>query len=114
LQPHGHPYCLKAAASVIKKVVEGNASYYLATSARVDGKPRIVEQRYPGTADETAQAVDGATRTPSRSRHPAFGDPAAARHVIEKLRAAEAADGVAGPGAATRAPRWAPTQRRPR
>jgi hypothetical protein len=36
--------------SVISKKISGNTYYYLATSARVDGQPRIVEQTYLGTA----------------------------------------------------------------
>jgi len=84
-------------ASVIGKVIKGNTYYYLATSARVEGKPRIVEQTYLGTAAEIAQAMAGATRMPTRSRHLAFGDLAAAWNVIEKLGVVEIVDEVAGP-----------------
>ena len=34
------------------KLISGRAYYYLVESARVDGKPRIVSQRYLGPADE--------------------------------------------------------------
>src|SRR6266568_2464765 len=67
-------------ASVVGKTIKGNTYYYLATSARVEGKPRIAEQTYLGTAAEIAQAMAGATRMPTRSRHLAFGDLAAAWH----------------------------------
>src|SRR6266704_2623995 len=84
-------------ASVVGKTIKGNTYYYLATSARVEGKPRIAEQTYLGTAAEIAQAMAGATRMPTRSRHLAFGDLAAAWHVIEKLGVVEIVDEVAGP-----------------
>ncbi|HEV8651482.1 MAG TPA: IS1634 family transposase [Actinomycetes bacterium] len=83
-------------SSVISKTIKGNTYYYLATSARVDGKPRIVEQTYLGTAAEIAAAMAGATRMPTRSRHLAFGDLAAAWSVIEKLGVVETVDEVAG------------------
>jgi len=84
-------------ASVIGKTIKGNTYYYLATSARIEGKPRIVEQTYLGTAAQIAQAMAGATRMPTRSRHLAFGDLAAAWSVIEKLGVVEIVDEVAGP-----------------
>jgi len=84
-------------ASVISKKIKGNTYYYLATSARVEGKPRIVEQTYLGTAAEIAGAMAGATRMPTRSQHLAFGDLAAAWNVVEKLGVVEIADEVAGP-----------------
>jgi transposase len=83
--------------SVIGKKIKGNTYYYLATSARVEGKPRIVEQTYLGTAAEIAQAMTGATRMPTRSRHLTFGDLAAAWNVIEKLDIIATADEIAGP-----------------
>jgi transposase len=83
-------------SSVISKKVKGNTYYYLATSARVEGKPRIVEQTYLGTAAEIAAAMAGATRMPTRSRHLAFGDLAAAWSVIEKLAVIDIVDEVAG------------------
>ena len=71
-------------ASLYPKKVNGKTYYYLATSARVEGKPRIVEQKYLGTAAEIEAAMAGATRMPSRTRHLAFGDLAATWWVIDK------------------------------
>jgi hypothetical protein len=48
--------------SGISKTIKGNTYYYLAASARVNGKPRIVEQTYLGTAADIA-----ATGPPARS-----------------------------------------------
>jgi hypothetical protein len=39
-------------ASIIGKKQDGKTYYYLAESARVNGKPRIVSQRYLGSAEE--------------------------------------------------------------
>ncbi|MFB9690005.1 transposase [Amycolatopsis plumensis] len=44
---------------MVGKKIGGRTYYYLAESARVDGKPRVVTQRYLGTADEIARAVPG-------------------------------------------------------
>ncbi|MGH3934278.1 MAG: hypothetical protein ACRDS1_04760 [Pseudonocardiaceae bacterium] len=59
---------------MISKQISGKTYYYLATSARVDGKPRIVDQRYLGTAAEIEAAMDGTTQMPARTRPLAFGD----------------------------------------
>ena len=45
-------------ASIIKKKVKKHTYYYLVESARVNGKPRIVNQKYLGTANDIATAVD--------------------------------------------------------
>jgi transposase len=87
----------KYVSSVISKTIKGKTYYYLATCARVEGKPRIVEQTYLGTATEIAQAMAGSTRMPTRSRHLAFGDVAAAWSVIEKLGVVDVVDEIVGP-----------------
>ncbi|MDR3253770.1 MAG: IS1634 family transposase [Endomicrobium sp.] len=43
--------------SIICKTKKGKKYYYKVTSARVDGKPRIVEQIYLGTEDKIAEAA---------------------------------------------------------
>ena len=83
-------------ASVISKKIGGKTYYYLATSARVNGRPRIVEQRYLGTAAEIERAVDGATVMPSRTRHLGFGDLAAAWSMIDRLGVIGVVDEVVG------------------
>ena len=45
-------------ASIIRKKVKKYTYYYLVESARVNGKPRIVNQRYLGTADHIAKTVE--------------------------------------------------------
>jgi transposase len=83
-------------ASVISKVINGRRYYYLAVSARVEGKPRIVEQKYLGSAEDIEAAMAGATVLPSRTRHLAFGDLAATWSVIEKLAVIDVVDEVIG------------------
>ena len=45
-------------ASIIKKKVKKYTYYYLVESARVNGNPRIVNQKYLGSAADIAAAVD--------------------------------------------------------
>lgn len=89
-------YYLKVVPSVISKKINGKVYYYLTVSARVDGKPRIVEQKYLGTAEDIAAAMAGATAVPDRSKHLAFGDLAAAWWVVDKLGVVEIVDAVVG------------------
>jgi hypothetical protein len=95
-------------ASVVGKRINGRTYYYLAESRRVDGKPRIVAQRYLGTAADIADAVaalpDGVTPgsalpgggVPERTRHLAFGDVAAVWGVLTDLGLADLVDEIVG------------------
>jgi transposase len=85
-------------ASIVGKKQDGKTYYYLVESARVGGKPRIVSQRYLGSAAEIAARLSEAgPGEPDRSRHLAFGDLAAVWSVLERLRVAEIVDEVLGP-----------------
>jgi transposase len=85
-------------ASLVGKRHGGRTYYYLVESARVAGKPRIVSQRYLGSADEIAQRLSAAgPGEPTKTRHLAFGDLAAAWSVIRRLRVVELIDQLAGP-----------------
>lgn len=86
-------YYLKM-ASVIGKRQNGRTYYYLAESARVEGRPRIVSQRYLGSADDIEAAFDGAGSAPERSRHLSFGDVAAAWQVLTELGVAQTVDDI--------------------
>ncbi len=83
-------------ASIISKKVRGHTYYYLAESARVGGKPKIVSQRYLGKAADIEAAVAGATSVPDRTRHLAFGDVAAVWEMLRRLRVVEIVDEVIG------------------
>ena len=96
-------------ASVIGKMINGKLYYYLAVSARVDGKPRIVEQKYLGSAEDIEAAVSGAAVMPARTRHLGFGDLAAAWGVLEKLGWSGSLMRCSAGAGWMRALRWAPT-----
>jgi transposase len=86
-------------ASLYPKKIGGKTYWYLREMARVDGKPKMVSERYLGTAAEIAAAVEGreAAGLPERTRHLAFGDVAAAWGILEDLGAAAIIDEAAGP-----------------
>src|SRR5487761_2622572 len=84
-------------AFIVGKKQDGKTYYYLAESARVDGKPRIVSQRYLGSAEEIAARLsESGPGEPDRSRHLAFGDVAAVWEMLRRLRVAEIVDEVVG------------------
>ncbi len=84
-------------AFIIGKKQDGKTYYYLAESARVGGKPRIVSQQYLGSAEEVmARLSTVGPGEPDRTRHLAFGDLAATWSVIERLRIGEIVDEVVG------------------
>ena len=86
-------------ASLYPKRIGGKTYWYLREMARVNGKPKMVSERYLGTAAEIAAAVEGreAAALPERTRHLAFGDVAAAWGMLEELGVIAAIDQVAGP-----------------
>ena len=83
-------------ASVQPKVINGKTYYYLVESARVGGKPRIVSQRYLGSAADITAALDGVTATPARTRHLGFGDLAAVWAMLDRLGYGPIVDEVLG------------------
>ena len=83
-------------ASVQPKVINGKTYYYLVESARVDGKPRVVSQRYLGSAADITAALDGVTVTPARTRHLGFGDLAAVWATLGRLGYGGIVDDVVG------------------
>ena len=84
-------------ASLVAKKQGGRTYYYLVESARVGGKPRIVSQRYLGSAEEVAARLSEAgPGEPERTRHLAFGDLAAVWGILQRLGYAAIVDEVAG------------------
>src|SRR5271155_4518028 len=83
--------------SIVGKKQNGHTYYYLVESARVNGKPRIVSQRYLGSADEIAKRLSEAgPGEPARTQHLAFGDLAAVWGVLERLGVTSIIDDVVG------------------
>ncbi len=85
-------------ASIVGKRQGQKTYFYLVESARVGGKPRIVSQRYLGSAEELAARLSEAgPGEPDRTRHLAFGDIAAVWGMLRRLKVAEIVDDVVGP-----------------
>jgi hypothetical protein len=85
-------------ASLYPKKVNGRTYYYLREMARVDGRPKMVSERYVGSADDIVAAMQArdAASLPQRTRHLAFGDVAAAWGMLGRLGLASIVDAVVG------------------
>jgi transposase len=85
-------------ASLYKKVISGKPYWYLREMGWVDGKPKMVSERYLGTAADIEALLDAreAAVLPERTRHLAFGDVAAAWGVLQDLGVAAIIDEVTG------------------
>ena len=89
-------------ASLYKKMISGKPYWYLREMARVDGKPKMVSERYLGTAAEIEALLDAreTAALPERTRHLAFGDVAAAWGLLDELGVTGIVDAAAGPAPA--------------
>src|SRR6266481_3207246 len=85
-------------ASLYKKVISGRPYWYLREMGWVDGKPKMISERYLGTAADIEALLDAreAAALPERTRHLAFGDVAAAWGMLAELGIAAIIDEVAG------------------
>lgn len=85
-------------ASLYPKKINGSTYWYLREMARVEGKPKMVSERYLGTAADIAAAVAGgeAAMRPDRTRHLGFGDVAAVWEVMTRLGVIDIVDAVVG------------------
>jgi transposase len=85
-------------ASLYKKVISGKPYWYLREMARVDGKPKMVSERYLGSAADIEALLDAreVSVVPARTRHLGFGDVAAAWGVLERLDVIKVIDDVVG------------------
>ena len=74
-------------ASLYKKVISGKPYWYLREMGWVDGRPKMVSERYLGSAAEIEALLDAreSAALPERTRHLAFGDVAAAWGLLEEL-----------------------------
>ncbi|HSZ30102.1 MAG TPA: transposase, partial [Pseudonocardiaceae bacterium] len=81
-----------------KKVISGKPYWYLREMAWVEGKPKMVSERYLGSAADIAALLEAreAAVMPERTRHLAFGDVAAAWGVLTRLGVVETIDAVVG------------------
>src|ERR1019366_53359 len=85
-------------ASMYKKVISGKPYWYLREMGWVDGKPRMISERYLGSAADIEALLDAreAAALPERTRHLAFGDVAAAWGMLQELGIAGIIDEGAG------------------
>ncbi len=88
-------------SSIIKKRRGGRTYLYAVTSARVEGRPRIVDQVYLGAEDEViARLTTASGEDPSlpETEHRRFGDVAAVLGMLTRLDAIAVIDSVVGDG----------------
>jgi len=85
-------------ASLYKKVINGKPYWYLRQMARVDGKPKMVSERYLGSAPDIEALLEAHEDAvlPARTRHLGFGDVAATWGVLERLDVIGVIDSVVG------------------
>src|SRR3954470_23019288 len=99
-------------ASLLKKTIRGKTYYYARECRRVDGKPKIVWQKYLGKADDIVAALTQPPAAPAIPPEKAviteFGAVAALYDLARRLRLAEHVDrhvparrGPRGPSAGT-------------
>ena len=85
-------------ASLYKKTINGKPYYYLREMARVDGKPKMVSEKYLGSAADIEKQHDEheAAMMPAQTRHLGFGDTAAVWGMLDRLGVIGAIDAVVG------------------
>jgi hypothetical protein len=103
-------------ASLYPKKINRKTYWYLREIARVDGKPKMVCERYLGTAADVAATVSGgeAAMKPQRTRHLVFGDVAAVWDVMTQLDMIGIVNAVTGARWRARASRRVRSWRWPR
>ena len=85
-------------ASLYKKVISGKPYWYLREMGWVDGKPKMISQRYVGAAADIEALLDAREEQmlPERTRHLDFGAVAAAWGLLADLGVAAVIDEEAG------------------
>lgn len=85
-------------ASLYKKVISGKPYWYLREMGRVNGKPKMVSERYLGSAADIEALLDAreVAAAPARTRHLGFGDVAATWGMLERLDVIGVIDSVVG------------------
>ncbi len=85
-------------ASLYKKVISGKPYWYLREMGWVDGKPKMVSERYVGTAAEVEALLDAREERmlPERTRHLDFGAVAAVWGLLADLGVAAMIDEQTG------------------
>ena len=86
-------------ASLYKKTIHGKPYWYLREMGWVNGKPKMVSERYLGTGAEIEALLDAREQqvVPERTRHLDFGAVAAVWGLLGDLGIAELIDQACGP-----------------
>src|SRR5665648_1192435 len=86
-------------ASLYRKVIHGHPYWYLRQMGWVNGKPKLVSERYARTAAEIEPLLEARAQAilPERSRHLDFGAVAAVWELLSDLGVADLIDEAAGP-----------------
>jgi transposase len=81
-------------ASLYKKVISGRPYWYLREMGWVDGRPKMISERYLGTAAEVEALLDAREQAmrPARTRHLDYGAVAAVWGLLTDLGVAAAID----------------------
>src|SRR5664280_2472416 len=87
-------------ASLYKKMISGRPYWYLREMGWVNGKPKMVSERYLGTAADIEALLDAHedAMVPERTRHLDFGAVAAVWGLLTDLYVAQVIDQACGPG----------------
>src|SRR5665647_3203342 len=85
-------------ASLYRKTISGKPYWYLREMGRVDGKPKMISERYLGSGADIAALLDAreVAAAPARTRHLGFGAVAATWGVLDRLDVARVIDSVVG------------------
>src|SRR5664279_900761 len=89
----------QSVASLYKKVISGRPYWYLREMGWVDGKPKMVSERYLGSAAEIEALLDAREQAivPDRIRQLDFGAVAAVWGLLSDLGVAAVIDEACGP-----------------
>jgi hypothetical protein len=85
-------------ASLYKKVISGKPYWYLREMAWVAGKPKMISERYVGSAADIGALLDARETVvmPERTRHLGFGAVAAVWAMLDRLGVIATIDEVVG------------------
>ena len=82
-------------ATLTKRRVKGHTYYYLVESQRIDGKPRLVLQKYLGRAEQVVAQLEGQPPEPQKVRVAEYGGSQALLRMADRLRLVDIIDAVA-------------------
>lgn len=72
-------------ASLTKRKVHGPAYYYLVESQRIDGKPRLVTQKFLGRVDQVVAGLAADPPVPTQVTVGEYGGSMALLRIAERL-----------------------------